>query len=925
MQADELLMGVGYANIAAWEQMQVKHAADPFSVPVAWQQFFSQVEAQQAANKIQQLPVQHGAVGDMRVGNLIEAYRTYGHLMAKVNPLVTLPEQEPWQLQLPTWGLSNELLDINFPTQGFLLAAQAPLREIVLALRQTYCNKIGFEYMGTQSLALEQWLQQHIEPTRCSVTLSIDEKRMILEHLNRSELFEIFLHTKYIGQKRFSLEGGETLIPMVAATLEWGSQLGIKEFVLGMAHRGRLNVLSNILNKSYGDIFSEFEEWYIPNSFEGSGDVKYHKGFSSIVPLASGREVKVLLAPNPSHLDAVDPVVEGITRALQTKGQEAEMNFGGIVPILIHGDAALSGQGVIYETLQLYRLHGYSTGGTIHIVINNQIGFTTLPSDSRSTRNCTDIARAFGAPVFHVNAEDPEGCIYAVQLAVELRQKFHCDVFLDLNCYRKYGHNEGDEPAFTQPLQYKVIRKKPPIREIYRDALIHQGVLERHIAELLEVEFKQQLQKALEEKVTPAPTISPAVQVEDKEIIAEDKLAAAFPKESTAVPYEVLHALAQRFSTIPEGFSIHRKLKAIITERLEMVDRGDGSTEGHRPIDWGMAETLAYATLLTEGTPVRLSGQDSCRGTFSHRHAIWVDQEKDLPYSPLSHLSASQGRFDVLNSPLSEYGVLGFEYGYTLGSAESLVIWEAQFGDFCNGAQIIVDQFISTGEQKWGQKSNIVLFLPHGYEGQGPEHSSARMERFLTLSAEDNMSVVNPTTPAQLFHLLRRQAKQKNKRPLIVFTPKGLLRHQRCVSSLADFTGGGFKEVLEDPEGLKDAKTLVFCSGRVFYDLQAERSKENKKDIALLRIEQLHPFPEEAFKKVMEHYSLAERFIWAQEEPQNMGAWEYMRTRLLPLLSKNRRIKYIGRSRSASPASGSHARHKQELEAIFRALYKDIR
>lgn len=923
MQADELLMGVGYANIAAWEQMQLKHAEDPSSVPAAWQQFFSQIEAQQSTNGQQPRVGQHEAVGDMRVGNLIEAYRTYGHLMAKVNPLVTQAEQEPWQLQLVTWGLSDELLDVNFPTQGFLQAPQAPLQQIVAALRQTYCNKIGFEYMGTQSLALEQWLQQHIEPTRGTVALSIDEKRMILEHLNRSELFEIFLHTKYTGQKRFSLEGGETLIPMIAATLERGFELGMREFVLGMAHRGRLNVLSNILNKSYGDIFSEFEEWYIPNSFEGSGDVKYHKGFSSIVQVAGAREVKVSLAPNPSHLDAVDPVVEGITRALQTRGQ-GDMDFSGIAPILIHGDAALSGQGVIYETLQLYRLHGYSTGGTIHIVINNQIGFTTLPSDSRSTRNCTDIARAFGAPVFHVNAEDPEGCIYAVQLAVELRQKFHCDVFLDLNCYRKYGHNEGDEPAFTQPLQYQVIRKKPPIREIYRDALIHQGVMERHIAESLEVEFKKELQKALEEKAVPTPAATQkndGAEAKAKEMMVEDRPSAALSKESTAVPYEVLHGLAQQFSTIPEGFSIHRKLKAIIIERLEMVDRAADSKEGRRPIDWGMAETLAYATLLTEGTPVRLSGQDSCRGTFSHRHAIWVDQEKDLPYSPLSHLSENQGRFDVLNSPLSEYGVLGFEYGYTLGSAESLVIWEAQFGDFCNGAQIIVDQFISTGEQKWGQKSNIVLFLPHGYEGQGPEHSSARMERFLTLSAEDNMSVVTPTTPAQLFHLLRRQAKQQNKRPLIVFTPKGLLRHQKCVSSLEDLTGGGFQEVIEDPEGLKDAKTLVFCSGRVFYDLQAERSKENKKDLALLRIEQLHPFPEESIKKVIERYSLAERFIWVQEEPQNMGAWEYMRTRLLSLLPKNRRIKYIGRSRSASPASGSHARHKQELEAIFRTLY----
>jgi len=910
MQGDSLFSGVGYANVSIWEQMQERYGSGDVAIDSAWSRFFSQIDSSLAISATHQ-----PAFDDIRVRNLIDAYRTYGHLFANINPIAIHEVAEPWQLQLATWGLSEVLLDTVFPTLGVLEKPTAPLREIIAALRQTYCNKIGIEYMGVQSLALEQWLQQQIEPTRCCIHLSLDEKQMILQHLNRSELFELFLHTKYTGQKRFSLEGGETLIPMLAFILEKGALLGMREFVLGMAHRGRLNVLSNILKKSYTDIFTEFEEWYIPNSIEGGGDVKYHKGFSSTVHTQAGIPVSILLSPNPSHLEAVDPVVEGIVRARQVVRGNGQPLFEEVVPILIHGDAALTGQGVIYETLQFYRLQGYSTGGTIHIAINNQIGFTTLPSDGRSTRYCTDIARAFGAPVFHVNAEDLEGSIYAICLAVELRQKFRCDVFIDLNCYRKYGHNESDEPAYTQPLEYQIIRQKKPIREIYRDELIEQGIVERHVAEALEAEFKQELQRALEQKEALQPS-STCMMVEEKQLRAATL---QIDSTETAVGYDTIYLLAERFCSIPEGFAIHRKLKNLLEERLEMVKRVNGK-ETTRLIDWGMGEMLAYATLLEEGTAVRISGQDCCRGTFSHRHALWMDQQREYTYFPLRHLSAGQASFDIFNSPLSEYAVLGFEYGYSLSAAETLVIWEAQFGDFCNGAQVIIDQFIATGEQKWGQKSNLTLFLPHGYEGQGPEHSSARMERFLSLAAKDNITVANPSNPAQLFHLLRRQVKQPYKRPLIVFTPKGLLRHPLCVSSLDGFTQGCFKNIIDDPENDGSATTVALCSGRIYYELLYERNKRQNIHTALIRLEQLYPFPSDLLVEIMNRYRHATRVVWVQEEPSNMGAWDFIRP-LISLLLNNLSIEYIGRTRSASSAAGSYAIHKQELTAILNAVY----
>lgn len=918
----------GYSNLPFIEELYDKYRENSASVDASWQKFFADLEKSKdqysfspsspmlapeetkGRSVVYYPKVEISSPGDLRVYNLIEAYRTYGHLLAKVNPIKAQTIEETHQLDLETLGFSKQDLSSHFPTCGLLPEHSAPLLEIINTLKAIYCDKVGVEYMGLQSPELERWLQQEIEPSQFKIDLSIDQKRMILQQLNRSELFESFLHMKYVGQKRFSVEGAETLIPILATIIEKGAELGFEEFVLGMAHRGRLNVLSNILDKSYTDIFSEFEEGYIPASVEGSGDVKYHKGFYSDMKTVHGHKVKVVLCPNPSHLEAVDPVVEGQVKAKQIiRGDDIRQDK--IIPILMHGDAAISGQGVVYETMQLYQLDGYSTGGTIHIVVNNHIGFTTIPKDGRSTHYCTDIARAFGAPVFHVNAEDPEACVFVTNLAIELRQKFHCDVFIDLNCYRKYGHNETDEPAFTQPLEYQIIRKKKPIREVYRDALIQQGVLEKHMAESLEEEFKKALQQAL--KVTKIPP------KESKEITLPQskKDEGIFQHIETGLPIATLQEIGEKICFIPPGLTVHPKLAVLNQERMAMLKEGAGA----RPIDWGMAELLAYGSLLWEGTPIRLSGQDICRGTFSHRHALFVDQAKEQGFIPLQHLKPRQGRFDIYNSPLSEYAVLGFEYGYSTAYLESLVIWEAQFGDFSNGAQVVIDQFIASGEQKWMQKCHLTLLLPHGYEGQGPEHSSGRIERFLTLSAENNLFVVNPTTPAQLFHLLRRQILRPLRKPLIVFTPKGLLRHPACVNRIGDLAKGSFQEILDDPDPPKRTLRLVFCSGRIYYDLIAERAKGFADEMAIVRVEQLYPLDIEAIKKLTEKYKGFRELYWVQEEPSNMGAWEYMRPLLKQVLPKDKEPIYVGRARSASPAVGSHALHKKEHAAIMNALF----
>ena len=849
---------------------------------------------------------------DIRVYNLITAYRTYGHLLAETNPISTKKPGEVVELSLLRLGFSAKEEEELFPTCGLLPEKEAKLKDIVAALKDIYCRGIGIEYMGLQNPAVIEWLQQRIEPSRFRPNLAIEQKKAILTHLNRSELFEVFLHTKYTGQKRFSLEGGETLIPILAGAIDTGANLGVEEFFLGLAHRGRLNVLANILNKSYGDIFSEFEDYSDPGSFEGSGDVKYHKGYRSEVETDSGRKVKLCLAANPSHLESVDAVLLGHVRARQVAMNDA---FDKAIPILIHGDAAIAGQGVVYETLQLYRLPGYATGGCIHIIINNQIGFTTLPKDARSTRYCTDIAQGFNAPVFHVNGENPEECVHATQLAIELRQRFRCDVFIELNCYRKYGHNEGDEPAFTQPLEYQLIRKKKPIRELYRDDLIQQGVVERKVAEGLEEKFRAGLQEVLSGKKEELQQREALNEEEDfPQKVTKHTL---FDPVDTTCSKKELIEVAEAFCQVPEGFNIHRKLKRVVDGRLKML-QGDPDA---RVIDWGMGEHLAFGSLLWEGTHIRLSGQDSRRGTFSHRHAMWMDQKQQKKYFPLSHLKKDQGRFDVFNSPLSEYAVLGFEFGYSLGYETALVIWEAQFGDFCNGAQIIIDQYLATAEQKWGTRESLVLFLPHGYEGQGPEHSSARIERFLQLAGDYNMQVVNPTNPAQLFHLLRRQIKRTLRKPLVVFTPKALLRHPICASSFNEIAEGRFQEVIDDEDAGADAKLLLFSCGKIYYDLVAEREERGLKDVAIVRVEQLYPLHKEALAKLIKKYGSAKRCFWVQEEPSNMGGWDFIRPQLQELLPKDLKLEYAGRQRSASPAVGSFSLHKQEHRAVMKVLF----
>lgn len=870
---------------------------EPHKIDKSWKKLFEHIEAEPIRKKYTQ------GDANTRLEKLIEAYRNYGHLKAQFNPLQDTENETPKELELSLFGFGNDDLQKEFQTEGLLNQPQAPLKEIIRKLDQIYCGKVGYEFKNTDNPELIAWIQEKIE--RHPLEIPVDQKRMILDCLNKSELLESFLQTKYTGQKRFSLEGGETLIPILETIIERGVELGLSEFVLGMAHRGRLNVLSNIMRKSHAELFAEFSEDYIPEAFEGTGDVKYHKGFFSEIIALNGQNVKITLSPNPSHLESVDAVVEGQTYAKQLLYQDSRKEK--VLPLLIHGDAAIAGQGVVYETLQLSKLKNYDTGGTVHIVINNQIGFTTLPSDAKSTRYCTDIAKTFNAPVFHVNAEDPESCIFIANLAIEIRQKFHCEVFIDMNCYRKYGHNETDEPAFTQPLEYQKIRKKHPIRESYRDVLIQQGILEQEIAESLEAEFKSNLQKALDLSKTK-------IKSEDRKVHSE------IPENQTEkvpnISKDILKKIAERISTIPDGFNPHQKLAALVKERFKMTLDGPDA----KPLDWGMAETLAYGSLLWEGYEVRLAGQDSCRGTFSHRHGMWVDQNNQTEYFPLQHLKEGQGNFQLINSPLSEFAALGFEYGYSVANSNSLVIWEAQFGDFANGGQVIIDQFISTGQQKWNQRSSLTLFLPHGYEGQGPEHSSARIERFLSLAGHDNMRIAYPTTPAQIFHLLRKQITRKYRRPLVIFTPKGLLRHPKCISRLDDLASGDFLTILDDPTPPQQVHQLVFCTGRIYYDLAAKREELNH-STAIIRVEKLYPLDTERLQFFIQQYSSATKILWVQEEPYNMGAWSYMEPFLQKMLPQGKKLEYVGRERGASPAVGSHAWHRKELDSILKSVF----
>jgi 2-oxoglutarate dehydrogenase E1 component len=850
---------------------------------------------------------------------LIRAYRVRGHLQADINPLGYQWNYHP-ELDPSTYGLTVWDLDREFITGGLGGEEVLPLRDILKILRGAYTRKIGTSYMHISDPEEKDWIQDRVEPMwRDDDPFSEDARRRIMRKLNAAEAFERFLHTKYIGHKRFSLEGAETMIPIIDALFSDAAESGVREVVMGMAHRGRLNVLANIIGKPYEQIFSEFEGNIDPNTTQGSGDVKYHLGASGVHTAPSGEEIKVTLASNPSHLEAVNPTVEGMVRAkqhlLREEFPEAEADdyHDSVMPFLIHGDAAFPGQGVVAETLNLSQLRGYTTGGTVHLVINNQIGFTTVPADARSMTYATDLARAIEAPIFHVNGDDPEACVRIAKLAFAYRQAFNKDVVIDMMCYRVHGHNEGDEPTFTQPLLYEKIEEKRSPRKLYTELLLRRGEVEPDEAEQMLDDYRDRLQEAFDrtkdvEEKDAEKTIDQRAQRKDD---------ARLPSVDTRSERSHLERVVEVLTDLPNDFHVHPKLK-------RQFDKRDDLFYEQERIDWAFAETLAFGSLLQEGTTVRLSGQDSRRATFSQRHAVLIDQETGEEYTPLNHLADDQAPLLIYDSLLSEYAALGFEYGYSVGDPDALVCWEAQFGDFANGAQIVWDQFVSAAEEKWGQSSGLVALLPHGYEGQGPEHSSARLERFLQMCAEQNMTVANFSTPANYFHALRRQVKRDVQKPLIVMTPKSLLRHPKCVSTPGELVDGGVQEVIPaetDPDGVT---RHILCSGKVYYDLVKALENEHSDAadrVAITRLEQFYPFPKQELKKELERYSGADETVWVQEEPENMGAWRFVRYRLDDLLEDlhgpcEQRVRYVGRPASASPATGSAKVHSREQEKI---------
>jgi len=889
------------ADVTVIEDLYQQYTKDPESVDYGWQKFFEGFElgTSKSGGSSSVPQVSEDALKEINVLNLIAGYRSRGHLFTKTNPVRERRKYTP-TLELATFNLSDTDLNTTFNAGVEIGLGPAKLKDIVAHLEETYCQSIGAEYMYIRSPKRVKWLQEKMEVGRNTPDLSINEKRHFLDKLNKAVVFENFLHTKFVGQKRFSLEGLETLIPALDAIIQFGAEKNANEFVIGMAHRGRLNVLANILGKSYEDIFKEFDgKAYEEALFEG--DVKYHLGYSSAIKSAVDTDVHISLLPNPSHLEAVDPVVQGFARGLIDKHQEK--NAERVVPIMIHGDAALAGQGVIYEVVQMALIDAYKVGGTIHIAANNQIGFTTNYTDGRSSTYCTDVAKTTLSPVFHVNADDVEAVIHTIKLAMEYRQEFQSDIFIDLLGYRKYGHNEGDEPRFTQPLLYKAISQHANPREIYSEKLSKSGKIEADLAKEMEKKFRQELQGRLEmakqDEASKAQSFVSTIW-QDYRAVREDDLEQS---SKTAVTKKKLLEIADKITDIPEDFSPLRKVSKLFNDRKGMIKEDR--------FDWAMGELLAYATLVDEGHDVRMSGQDCERGTFSHRHAVIKQEDSEKEYLPIQHISEKQGTFEIYNSLLSEYAVMGFEYGYSLVTPNSLTIWEAQFGDFGNGAQIIIDQFISSAEAKWLTKSGLTLFLPHGYEGQGPEHSSARLERFLQLCAHVNMQVVNLTSPASFFHVLRRQMKRDFRLPLVVMTPKSLLRHPLCVSKSDDFTKHNFREVLDDEYvTASKVKRVLFCSGKVYFDLLKRQQDEERKDVAIVRLEQLFPFPEKEMTAIRKKYTNAD-FAWVQEEPKNMGAWTF-----LLRWEENFDLKLFARKSSASPATGFakvHAKEQQEI------------
>tara|TARA_B110000438_G_scaffold302052_1_gene358593 strand:+ start:1316 stop:4159 length:2844 start_codon:yes stop_codon:yes gene_type:complete len=849
------------------------------------------------------------AMKQARFTGAIYAYRSIGHTQAAINPLSKEFVPNP-RLSLERLGFSQDDQEENFWSGNYMDGQELSVRELLDRLKQTYCGSIGVEYLHIQETHLRRWLQAKMEPSCNHPDLPDAKKKRILDRIIKAEEFEQFLHSHFPGQKRFGLQGGETIIAALDGLLEHGPSVGVSEYVLGMAHRGRLNVLSSILRKSFAYIFHEFSPNYQPDTTFGDGDVKYHLGFEGELLNTKEELVKVHLAANPSHLEAVNPVVEGRARALQRLLDDTEKR-NKVVPILIHGDAAFAGQGIVAEVLNFSQLPGYSTGGTIHFIINNQIGFTTDPTEARSSRYCTDVAKMIEAPIFHVNGDDPEAMLHATEMALEFRQEFGRDVVIDMYCYRRLGHNESDEPAFTQPNLYKSIKNHPTVVDLYQRKLIDEGTLTADEVKAVKDRWQGGMKKFFEETKAREEAGETIIEPRDGPV-ANYQPAYAFKDIETQIPRDKLDHLAHGLVRIPEDFNVNPKIKRQLATKLKKYESDSG-------IDWSFAESLAWGGLMMEGIDVRLSGQDVARGTFSQRHAVFYDAKTREKHLPLLEMEGRTGKLCVHNSCLSEVAVLGFDYGYSLDYHNMLCMWEAQFGDFVNGAQVIIDQFISCSESKWTRVSGLVMLLPHGYEGQGPEHSSARLERFLQLCAEDNIQVANCSTPAQYFHILRRQMHRDFRKPLILMTPKSLLRHKECVSSISDFTDTGFSSILADVEPPKKANRVILCSGKVYYDLLAYRRENSITDTAIVRIEQFYPFNSERLKKIINKYQGAETIVWCQEESKNMGAWSFLKPYFDEALDSG--VLYAGRTASASPAVGNLHTHTVEQNELIQDAF----
>jgi 2-oxoglutarate dehydrogenase E1 component len=897
---------VGTSDVNAMEELFQQYLKDPNSVDATWMDFFRGFEFAQTSYTDKGGAIPENVAKEFKVISLITGYRQRGHLFTKTNPVRHRRKYEP-TLDIENFGLTEKDLTTVFQAGSELGIGPAKLSDIIAHLKTTYCESIGVEFLYMRDPKIIKWLQDRMEKSKNTPVYSVAEKKTILKKLTQAVVFENFLATKYVGQKRFSLEGGEAVIPAMNALMEHGAELGIEDYVIGMPHRGRLNVLTNIMNKTYKDVFTEFEGRPSEDSLF-DGDVKYHNGYSSDQTSDSGKKVHMSLTPNPSHLETVNPVVEGIARA------KIDNIHGGdnskVCPILMHGDAAVAGQGIVYEIVQMSQLEGYKTGGTIHIVVNNQIGFTTNYIDGRSSTYCTDVAKVVLSPVFHVNGDDVEALCFISKLAMDFRQTFQRDVFIDVLCYRKYGHNEGDEPRFTQPILYKEIAIHPNPKDLYVRRLEFEKSPLAEEAKEIENAFKVELEANLDEaKKTEKAKVTSFLEGNWKGLkVATEK---DFDKSpDTSITEKLFLDLAKRTTELPKDKKFFNKIAKVFEDRRNMITNDN--------YDWAMGELLAYASLMSEGNDVRFSGQDVERGTFSHRHAVVKVEDSEEEYIPLNSLD-TKGRLSIYNSLLSEYGVLGFEYGYAFASPNILTIWEAQFGDFFNGAQIIIDQYLSSAEYKWHRMNGLVMLLPHGYEGQGPEHSSARMERFLQMCAKNNMQIVNTTTPAQQFHIIRRQLKRDFRKPLICFTPKKLLRYPTCVSKLKDFTTTSFQEILDDTVDVKNIKRLAFCSGKVYYDLIERREKEGVNDIAFIRIEQLYPFPQKQVDVIIKKYNKATNYLWIQEEPENAGAWRHIEHTM-----KKVDLAYIGRDEAASPATGFSKRHAAENEEIMSKIFSKV-